>query len=133
MQKRQYYEANKERLLAYKRQHYRNHREEYREHNRRWWKNNPEKAAMIRGRRYARSYANPNTLTGEEAKQLLAIGQALYPGQELHLDHIVPLSRGGGTTLANIHAIPAKTNIAKGDTLPGEIYEQLELAHAHQA
>ena len=78
-------------------------------------------------RRKARKKALPDTLTTEQAEHLLVIGRAVYPGEELHLDHIVPLSRDGGTTLANMHAIPARLNQSKNDALPQEIYKQLTL------
>lgn len=85
---------------------------------------NHKRHALNEARRRARLRALPDTLTPSQAEHLLRIGQATYPGEELHLDHIVPLSKGGGTTYANVHAIPASINLSKSDKLPDEIYEQ---------
>lgn len=109
---RRYYQKNKEKHLAL----CRCYREE-----------NPEKRAAFWARHEARKKALPDTLTLEQAEYLFMIGRAMYPGEKLSLDHIVPLSKGGGTTLANIHAIPTSLNCSKHDALPQEIYRQLGL------
>jgi len=67
------------------------------------------------------------TLAKEDIKELLRIGQGSYPGKELHLDHFAPLSTGGFTTRANLHALPAELNLAKGNKSPQEAYKQLSL------
>lgn len=146
-----WYEENKERILAQDRHHYQIHREqqlarrrhyyethremeraycqEHREeraiYRRQWQKNNPEKRAGGFARRQAYKHSLPDTLTPEQAERLLVIGRTMYPGEELHLDHIVPLSKGGGTTWANMHAIPGWLNDSNGDALPREAYCQL--------
>lgn len=127
---------------GYQRQHYLAHRDEYlirasewAEQNpkqyatnqKRWREQNPERRKGIEARRQARKRNLPDTLTEDQRKQLLVVGQATHPGEDLHLDHIVPLKHGGGTTLANMHYIPAGVNVFKKDRLPQEIYEQLEL------
>jgi len=94
---------------------------------REWDQCNPEKVIAKTARYRAHKRGLPNTLTAEQIERLLIIGQAIYPGQELHLDHIIPISKGGGTTLANMHYIPAHLNLSKGDKLPQEILEQLAL------
>ena len=38
------------------------------------------------------------------------------PTVELHIDHIVPWSKGGGTTLENLQTLCSKCNIGKSDT-----------------
>ena len=96
-----------------------------REHSRRWRAKHPEKEARNTQTRRARKEMVANRLTKGEAQHLFMIGQVAYPGQKLHLDHIVPLSKGGGTTLANMQAIPASVNLSKGDKLPQEVYRQL--------
>ena len=94
---------------------------------RNWRRKNPEKARLSWARRDARKKALPATLTPAQAERLFAIGQAMYPGEELHLDHVVPLSAGGGFTRANIHAIPAWLNMLKRNALPQEVYRQIKL------
>lgn len=122
---RRYYMKNREKILAYNRAYSREHREEMRLRLRDWRKNNPEREAAIACRQRARRRAVPATLTAEQSERLFAIGRAMYPGEELHLDHFMPLSAGGGTTLANMRAIPAALNLSKHDKLPQEIFEQI--------
>ena len=38
------------------------------------------------------------------------------PSVELHIDHIVPWSKGGGTTLDNLQTLCSLCNIGKGDS-----------------
>ena len=107
-------------------------REANRDYIRRYAQENPEKRVAAQARREARKRNLPDTLTIGQAEHLLAVGQAMYPEEKLELDHIVPLSRGGGTTLANMHAIPASLNNAKQDMLPQELYEQAGLFRAER-
>mgnify|MGYP001582169407 FL=1 len=122
-----YHKEHRERKAAYDRHYYQEHRKEKAAKDRRWAKENPEKVAAKFARRKALKRSQPDTLTPEQAEQLFAIGRATYPGEKLHLDHFIPLIAGGGTTLANVHAIPAEMNQSKSDRLPRDIYCQLEL------
>lgn len=150
---RRYYEEHREKIAANRRRYYQEHREEILAYSRRWrqenpdymrrwraehredraaymrhWqKENPQKLAAKVARRRARKNIAPDTLTADDMEWLLEIGRTTYPGEELHLDHIVPVSRGGGTTLANMQAIPASVNLSKGDALPQDVYEQLSI------
>ena len=121
---RRWYEENREEILAHRRRWYEENQGERAASKRRWKEENPEKVAVIDARRQARKHSLPDTLTTEQGEHLLVIGQAMYPGEKLNLDHIVPLSKGGGTTLANMHAIPAWLNYLKHNALPQEIYIQ---------
>lgn len=135
---RRYYIEHREECRVSRRSYYETHREErvaaqsrWREENpdyaRRYRQENPERDALSKARRKARKLIVPNTLTAKEVIHLLAIGQAVYPEESLNLDHVVPLSKGGGTTLANCHYIPARLNGSKKDALPEEVYQQLIL------
>jgi len=120
-----HYLKNREKKLAKSQQRYRENPEKHKAIQARYDKNHPEVRRGIEARRTAREKTVPDTLTSDQAKRLLAIGQAIYPGEELHLDHIVPLYHGGGTTGANMHAIPATLNLMKHNKLPEEVYRQL--------
>lgn len=135
---RAYYERHREEKAAYDRKYQKAHRqkiaarrkarkEERAAQNRDWRHKNPERVVAATARKKARKASVPDTLTTAETKQLLEIGQAIYPGKELHLDHIVPLSKGGGTTLANCHYILGSLNMSKYNTLPQDVYRQEEL------
>lgn len=118
-----HYQKNKPRINARHRQ-WRQENPHYMQY---YARENPEKFAVAQARRKARKEALPNTLTTGQVERLLAMGRTMYPREELHLDHIVPLSKGGGTTYANMHAIPAGLNRIKHAKLPQEIYEQAGL------
>lgn len=118
----------REKNPEYERRWRENNLERARAHCRRWRKANLEKDALRAACRRARKRLLPATLTAEQAERLLAIGRATYPGEDLHLDHVVPLNEGGGTTMANIHAIPANLNCSKSNKLPQEVYGQLLLS-----
>ena len=124
---RRRYEENPERYVAYASQWREENPDKAAARIRCWQQKNPEKVAVLVARRKARKCNLPDTLTTEQAECLLAIGRAVYPGEKLALDHIVPLSKGGGTTRANMHAIPARLNISKKDKLPQEAYRQVAL------
>lgn len=117
-------QGNPEKISAYNRRWYEKHKKEKAAYGRHWQQKNPGKRRVRATRRNARKRDLPDTLTLQQAEHLLLIGQAMYPGEKLDLDHIVPLSRGGGTTLANMHAIPARLNRSKRDALPEDIYRQ---------
>ena len=124
---RSYYEENLEKILAYACLYREVNRENILAFRRRWGKENPDKIVVNSALRRARKHSLPDTLTSGQAEHLFRVAQAIYPGEELQLDHIVPLSKGGGTTLANMHVIPARLNQSKADALPQEVYRQVEL------
>jgi len=124
---RRWQRENRDKVNATNRRWQRDNREKATARVRRWRRENPERATATRARRRAREQMLPDTLTPEQARQLIDIGRTIYPEEELHLDHIVPVSRGGGTTFANMRAIPASLNCSKQDALPEEVYRQEEL------
>ena len=94
----------------------------------RWYlKRNPARAKAHYTKRKARRRGYDANLSPEDIEELLEIGRNSYPGEELHIDHIVPLNRGGNSTRANVHAIPAWLNLSKGNKLPEEAYKQIAL------
>jgi len=134
--KRRYRERNKDKARAYRqknrdrisicwRRWAKEHREQLQEYCRNYYAKHKDKY-LARARLYkAKKRALPDTLTQEQLEQLLVIGQAAYPNEKLHLDHFVSVNKGGGTTPANTHFIPAWMNLMKYDKLPGEAYKQL--------
>lgn len=134
-----YYQEHRIEIMTYKRHWREEHREEILAKHHRWRQANPEKIAgyirrwqqtnqgrknIIWACRQARKRRLPDTLTLEQAELLFRIGRVMYPGEKLHLDHIVPISKGGGTTRANMHAIPSWLNLLKHTLLPEEAYKQ---------
>lgn len=108
-----YYANHPEERKAYSRAHYATHPEEVLARNAAHRVTHPEVHTAARARRAARKKGLPATLTAE---QWLAIQQAYkhccaYCGKKeskkhpLTQDHVIPLSKGGGTTPDNI--VPA--------------------------
>lgn len=110
------------------------------EYQREYAKKNPEKVAAWNKLSNNRRYRNPNGQEFYTEGQVLQIwgrdchickepidldapSQCGRPGWErgLHLDHVIPLSRGGSDTLDNVKPSHAKCNIDKGARLLPEL------------
>lgn len=97
-------------------------RERDRIKNRLWTKNNPEKNAAKEARRRALrlkqtpSWCAPGTVAydaiGDLYSDAIHFGEVF--GVEYHLDHKLPLARGGSHEPDNLHIIPAEWNLSKG-------------------
>lgn len=95
---------------------------------RRWAKAHPEAAVLAQQRRRARLAAlEVNDLTAEqwEAIKAAASGRCTYCGKKrkLTMDHVVPISRGGGHTASNIVAACRSCNSSKhaGPVIPYQL------------
>lgn len=105
---RLYYKNNRQEILAQKKVYNLNHIQE---------------RNVIATRRRARKKNLPATLTREEweAIQLAYTHRCAYCGQRnkaLTQDHVIPLSKGGGTTAQNIVPACLTCNLKKGPRLP---------------
>lgn len=113
---------------CYRRRYYREHHERCLTRARHYREKNRNKVRALwrrhKARKKARRRAVANTLTPGQREFEREIGQATYPGKELHLHHVVPTSKGGGHTWGNITFIPALLNISIKDKLPEEVYRQ---------
>jgi 5-methylcytosine-specific restriction endonuclease McrA len=136
-----YYYKNKEKLNEERRAKwpdvYQANVEQQREKHRRYGQENPHKVREFARRRRARKRMNgsePYT----EAQILKIHGTVCHicagpidiskprkigsPGwrMSLHIDHVIPLAKGGPDTLANVKPAHAVCNIAKSDKLPNQ-------------
>lgn len=117
-----YYHANKEREIERHRIWRLNNLEYVRERHRVWFQVHPEARQVLQQRRRARKMGLPKTLTRE---QWIAIKSAYkqccaYCGKKpkfLTQDHVVPISKGGGTVADNIVPACKSCNSKKRDKI----------------
>lgn len=128
---RERYASNPERHRESVRGFAKRNPDEIRERNRRYRKANPEKISewkrLDRTRNKARILADNaqrRTLLRSgnhpEIKMMYALRdfyEAMSIGEKFHVDHIVPLSRGGKHEANNLQVIPAIDNLRKSDAV----------------
>lgn len=91
-----------------------------------WKKANPEKVKVDIHRRRARERAAEGSHTADELKALFQRqrGRCAYCSKSIrngyHVDHIIPLARGGSNWISNIALACAKCNLTKSATDPIE-------------
>jgi 5-methylcytosine-specific restriction endonuclease McrA len=112
---KEYREKNRLRLREEARERYASDREKYQSRNKAWKKANPDKLKAQDFRRRARM--SGGTLTASEIKAIVA-QDCFWCGtdcaQDYHLDHIVPLSKGGRNSRCNIAVSCPSCNLQKG-------------------
>jgi len=100
---KEYREKNRLRLREEARERYASDREKYQSRNKTWKKANPDKLKAQDFRRRARM--SGGTLTAAEIKAIVA-QDCFWCGtdcaDDFHLDHIVPISKGGRNSRCNI-------------------------------
>jgi 5-methylcytosine-specific restriction endonuclease McrA len=112
--------------LQEKSRHYRTeHPEKAHEAVRRWAKENHQKRALYEQIRRARKRANGGSFTIRELNDLFAqqegfcayCGELLYQSfdSEFHVEHKIPVSKGGSSDIENIALACSKCNLAKGN------------------
>lgn len=129
-QERAYYRANREKRIAYSRRYHKLDRqqnpEKYRERNRRYKAQNPDKVRQDNHiRRVRRLGADGKHTASDIRRQYRAQkGRCYYCNQPLgdayHVDHVIPLSRGGSNSPENIVIACPTCNLSKADKLPHE-------------
>lgn len=138
---RVHYEANRERMLIYRRTHYQANkesiaedqrvyrkinRERVKEYMRTYHKTHLEERKALRRRRRARQRSAEGRHTGADIKRQYSAqkGKCYYCGKKVrdkyHVEHVVPLSRGGSDGPDNIVIACPACNLAKHDKLPHE-------------
>lgn len=121
-----YYRDNRERLLKRAHLHYRQNRERYAEMARRWRKENPNKVRFYRRRREALERGADGSHTLKEVESLYGQqqGKCFHCGADIsngyHVDHWMPLSRGGSDYIKNIRLLCPPCNLSKNNKLPSE-------------
>lgn len=86
---------------------------------RRWRQANPAKRNQITAARYARKRGLTPLLTAEDRADIVAFyakarAMTELTGVPYHVDHIIPLARGGPHHPANLQVLPGRVNQSKG-------------------
>jgi 5-methylcytosine-specific restriction endonuclease McrA len=122
--RREWHRKNPERQIAASARYYIANAEIRRARSLEWYAANPEKASAHRHNRRARVRAAEGTHTSED---ILRIGAAQKwkchwcgkaTKQKYHVDHLVPLSKGGSNWPNNLVIACARCNLSKHDSDP---------------
>lgn len=123
---REYYWNEPEKYRKRSRQNYHENKPRHRANNRRYKRENPEANVAREQRRRARERNAPGDHTADDVKRIYRQqrGRCLNCRASLkdgyHVDHIVPLARGGSNWPGNLQLLCPPCNIAKGAKDPIE-------------
>lgn len=109
---KKYREENKEKISFQRRKYRQNNKEKIATRNKKWQQANPGKIAGYSSSRRAREYnAIPPNQTKSEASEIADFYADKPKGY--HVDHIVPLAKGGTHSLINLQYLTAEENHRK--------------------
>jgi hypothetical protein len=120
-----YYAAHREEIAAKKAAYYAVHREESAAYRAAYAKANPEKVNAACALRRARKRGNSIGSPRPDFKAILAefgmvchiCGLEILGEVDLHMDHVIPLAKGGPHSAENLRPSHATCNIRKGSKL----------------
>ena len=121
-----YRKMNPEKVKKCNRRWVEKNRLKYNAISKKWIKNNPDKVVEFAGRRRAREMNACVMLHRDQQKIIDSIYEYSQRitnciGIMHHVDHIIPISRGGVHVHTNMQVIPASLNCRKSNKLPHEI------------
>ena len=119
-QRKIYRESNKDKQKNYFKEYRLNNLDKEVKRNRAWVLNNPDKNRAKHSVRRARIRNVNDIKTLEARKQLVAlfrqaVKREVETGYGWHVDHTIPITRGGRHCLTNLQVVPAKWNLSKGN------------------
>lgn len=118
--------ANRERYLSNMRRWYHANSDAHREYGRRWSAANRDRVREMSANTAARRAAQKRNAAGKieyinrraiwrRDKGICGLCATPVPFRDMHLDHHVPLSKGGEHTESNVHATHSRCNLSKGN------------------
>jgi hypothetical protein len=125
--RKEYYKKNRKTEIEKSGKRNRDNKEQYSRRLKKWKKDNSNRVNTINQKRRAKKKALPNDWTVEQQEQVLQyFGGCCLTGdlENLHFDHVIPLSSGhGGTIVENMVPLRADLNLSKGDSNLFEWFE----------
>ena len=118
-----YHAANREKIAATKVKYHVDNREKRAAAAAKWRAANPEKKracnAAWRARKLAAAVPNESQLAIALRDEVYTIAQWLKgQGDDVHVDHILPLSKGGMHHFTNLQIVSAEDNLSKSARMP---------------
>tara|TARA_R100000935_G_scaffold13717_1_gene27388 strand:+ start:2616 stop:3095 length:480 start_codon:yes stop_codon:yes gene_type:complete len=113
-------EANSEKVLESQKIYYQKHAKQERMRVSAWKKANPEKVNCYKATRMATKNKVNDIHTADDRWMLIELYSLAKLREEVfgfkwHVDHIVPLSKGGRHGLSNLQVVPQYWNLSKGN------------------
>jgi 5-methylcytosine-specific restriction endonuclease McrA len=115
--------ANPDKVAAVTKRTYEKHKAERDAYRLQWRRDNPDAASAIRDRRRAKEMGAEGSYTKDDIRALLK-SQGRFcrycktPLTKFHVDHFIPLSRGGTNWPHNLVLACASCNCSKADKMP---------------
>lgn len=118
-------EAHPEKVKAIWKRTYEKNKEKHKARGLRWLQNNPEKAAAKRDRRRAKKVEAGGVYTSSDVAALIKVyGRVCFYCSanlaKFHIDHFIPLSKGGTNWPENLRLSCPTCNYSKGSKMPWE-------------
>lgn len=126
-----YYTENRERILAESKKYYAENREQQIKNAKAWNRANPEKRRLYKRKRRAQIMNAPGTHTAEDLQRLrntqkhCQVCRVDLSTVEVHIDHKIPLSRGGSNDPDNLALLCSACNLSKSAKTPVEYAQTL--------
>ena len=120
----QYYQSNHDSIIDSSREYHASHRAEDRERSQQYYLANPEGFLSRANNRRAHKKNNGGVHTAEDIKAQYERqkGTCFYCGKKVgkkyHVDHVIPISRGGYNGPENLVISCPKCNLSKGTKHP---------------